>query len=311
MNIYDNITQLVGNTPLVRLSRFSEGFGLCTPLVAKVEAFNPLSSAKDRVACALIADAEEKGMLAPGGLIIESTSGNTGVGLAFAAAAKGYRLILTMPSSMSEERKRLLSALGATLVLTDPSKGMQGAVDEAHRLHSENPGSIMAGQFTNPANPQAHYRTTGQEIWRDTDGAVDIFVAGIGTGGTVSGVGRALREHKPGVTVVGVEPAGSPLLTEGRAGPHKIQGIGANFIPENLDRDILSRVVTVTDDEAATATRQLAVTEGILVGISSGAALAAAVRIAKESEHAAKQIVVLLPDTGERYLSTGLFQNIQ
>lgn len=307
MKIYNDITELIGNTPLVRLSRFSTKLGLSTPLLAKVEAFNPLSSVKDRVGCALIADAVSSGRLAPGGLIIEPTSGNTGVGLAFAAAAQGYQLMLTMPASMSEERKRLLVALGATLVLTDPARGMQGAVEEAQRLHEEHPGSIIAGQFTNPANPDVHYRTTGQELWRDSGGAVDVFVAGIGTGGTISGVGKALREHSPTVAIVGVEPAASPLLTQGRAGPHKIQGIGANFQPPNLDRAILSRVVAVSDDEAAQTARLLATSEGILAGISSGAALAGAVVIAREAGNAEKQIVVLLPDTGERYLSTGLF----
>lgn len=305
--IYSNITELTGNTPLVRLSRFSAAVGLRQPLVAKVESFNPLSSVKDRVAAALIDDAVERKQLQPGGLIIEPTSGNTGVGLAFAAAARGYRLILTMPASMSEERKRLVRALGAELVLTDPAKGMNGSVEEAERLHRENPGSIIAGQFDNPANPLVHYRTTGQEIWNDTDGQVGIFVAGIGSGGTVSGVGRALHEHNPAVTVVGVEPASSPLLTQGRAGGHKIQGIGANFVPENLDRGQLDMIETVTDEDAMTTARLLASCEGILAGVSAGAALAAGVRVAAKPENAGRLTVVLLPDTGERYLSTGVF----
>lgn len=305
--IYNNVTELVGNTPLVRLTKLSAELGLSTPLVAKLESMNPMSSAKDRVGCAMIAEAERTGRLKSGGLIIEPTSGNTGVGLAMACAAKGYRLMLTMPSSMSEERKSLLAALGAKLVLTEPARGMQGAIDEAKRLHSENPGSIMAGQFDNPANPEIHYRTTGQEIWRDSDGKVGIFVAGIGTGGTVSGVGAALREHNHEIKIIGVEPAESPLITEGRSGSHRIQGIGANFIPDNLNRSVLDRVLTVAGDDAVATTRRLAVTEGILAGISSGAAIAAAVAVARQPENKEKMIVVLLPDTGERYLSTGIF----
>lgn len=307
--IYPNVTELVGNTPLVRLSRLSAEMALSTPLVAKLESMNPMSSAKDRVACAMVADAERTGRLRPGGLIIEPTSGNTGVGLAMVAAAKGYRLTLTMPSSMSEERKRLLAALGARLVLTDPTRGMQGAVEEAERLHRASPNSILAGQFGNPANPEVHYRTTGQEIWLDTDGKVDIFVAGIGTGGTVSGVGAALKEHNAAVLVYGVEPAESPLLTEGRAGSHKIQGIGANFVPDNLNRDILDGVLAVAGTDAIAATQLLALTEGVFAGISSGAALCAAAQLARRPEHSDKLIVVLLPDTGERYLSTGIFES--
>lgn len=308
MKIYDSVTELIGNTPLVRLPRFSQAMGLANPLVAKVESFNPLSSVKDRVGAALIADAEKQGLLAPGGLIIEPTSGNTGVGLAFVAAARGYRLMLTMPSSMTEERKRLVAALGATLVLTDPAKGMQGAVAEAQRLHEVNPNSIIAGQFTNPANPAAHYSTTGPELWRDTDGSIDIFVAGIGTGGTISGVGRYLKEQNPNIQVFGTEPAASPLLTGGKAGSHKIQGIGANFVPDNLDRTVVDEILTVTDEDAIKATRLLATTQGILAGISSGAALCAAAQVAGRIANAGKTIVVLLPDTGERYLSTGIFE---
>lgn len=305
--IYSDITQLTGRTPLVRLYRFSAAMGLETPIVAKLESQNPLASAKDRVARALVEDAVASGKLAPGGLIIEPTSGNTGVGLAMAAAAGGYRLILTMPASMSAERKKLLAALGATLVLTDPALGMQGAVAEAQRLQGENPGSMIAGQFDNPANPLAHYRTTGPELWQDTDGKIDIFVAGIGTGGTISGSGRYLREQNPAVQLIGVEPAESPLLTEGKASSHKIQGIGANFVPGNLDRNLLTAVELVTSDAAMAATRLLATSEGMLCGISSGAALAAAAAVLSRPENAGKLLVALLPDTGERYLSTGVF----
>ncbi|MEG1874156.1 MAG: cysteine synthase A [Angelakisella sp.] len=307
--IYNNVTELTGNTPLVRLSRLSSALGLETRLVAKVESFNPLSSVKDRVGVALIADAERRGLLKPGGLIIEPTSGNTGVGLASAAAAMGYRLMLTMPASMSMERRRLLVALGAQLVLTPPELGMQGALDEAERLHKQNHGSILAGQFVNPANPEIHYQTTGPEIWRDTDGKVDIFVAGFGTGGTISGVGRALKEQNPAVQVVAYEPLSSPMITEGHAGAHGIQGVGANFVPQNLNREVIDRFVTVTDQQAFELTRMLATTEGILAGISSGAALAAAAEVARLYENKDKLIVVLLPDSGERYLSTGVFDH--
>ncbi len=308
MNIAQDVTALIGRTPLVSLSRFSAARSLQTPLVAKVEAFNPGGSAKDRVAQAMLDDAEARGLLGAGAGIIEPTSGNTGVGLALLAAVRGYRVILTMPESMSLERRRLLQAFGAEIVLTPAADGMAGAVARAEALHAALPGSLIAGQFENPANPAAHERTTGPEIWRDTDGTVDVFVACVGTGGTVSGAGRYLKAQNPAVRIVAVEPAASPLLSEGRAGAHGIQGIGANFVPETFDRAVVDEILTVTDEEAFETARALARLEGLLVGISSGAAAAAAASLAARPDMAGKRIVVLLPDTGERYLSTGLFE---
>ena len=308
MNIAQDVTALIGRTPLVSLSRFSAARSLQTPLVAKVEAFNPGGSAKDRVAQAMLDDAEARGLLGAGAVIIEPTSGNTGVGLALLAAVRGYRVILTMPESMSLERRRLLQAFGAEIVLTPAADGMAGAVARAEALHAALPGSLIAGQFENPANPAAHERTTGPEIWLDTDGTVDVFVACVGTGGTVSGAGRYLKAQNPAVRVVAVEPAASPLLSEGRAGAHGIQGIGANFVPETFDRAVVDEILTVTDEEAFETARALARLEGLLVGISSGAAAAAAASLAARPDMAGKRIVVLLPDTGERYLSTGLFE---
>lgn len=308
MNIAQDVTALIGRTPLVSLSRFSAARSLQTPLIAKVEAFNPGGSAKDRVARAMLDDAEARGLLGAGAVIIEPTSGNTGVGLALLAAVRGYRVILTMPESMSLERRRLLQAFGAEIVLTPAADGMAGAVARAEALHAALPGSLIAGQFENPANPAAHERTTGPEIWRDTDGTVDVFVACVGTGGTVSGAGRYLKAQNPAVRIVAVEPAASPLLSEGRAGAHGIQGIGANFVPETFDRAVVDEILTVTDEEAFETARALARLEGLLVGISSGAAAAAAASLAARPDMAGKRIVVLLPDTGERYLSTGLFE---
>lgn len=308
MNIARDVTALIGRTPLVSLSRFSAACSLQMPLIAKVEAFNPGGSAKDRVAQAMLDDAEARGLLGAGAVIIEPTSGNTGVGLALLAAVRGYRVILTMPESMSLERRRLLQAFGAEIVLTPAADGMAGAVARAEALHAALPGSLIAGQFENPANPAAHERTTGPEIWRDTDGTVDVFVACVGTGGTVSGAGRYLKAQNPAVRVVAVEPAASPLLSKGRAGAHGIQGIGANFVPETFDRAVVDEILTVTDEEAFETARALARLEGLLVGISSGAAAAAAASLAARPDMAGKHIVVLLPDTGERYLSTGLFE---
>lgn len=308
MNIARDVTALIGRTPLVSLSRFSAACSLQMPLIAKVEAFNPGGSAKDRVAQAMLDDAEARGLLGAGAVIIEPTSGNTGVGLALLAAVRGYRVILTMPESMSLERRRLLQAFGAEIVLTPAADGMAGAVARAEALHAALPGSLIAGQFENPANPAAHERTTGPEIWRDTDGTVDVFVACVGTGGTVSGAGRYLKAQNPAVRIVAVEPAASPLLSEGRAGAHGIQGIGANFVPETFDRAVVDEILTVTDEEAFETARALARLEGLLVGISSGAAAAAAASLAARPDMAGKRIVVLLPDTGERYLSTGLFE---
>ncbi len=303
MNIKDTVTQLIGNTPLMRLHRMEEAFDAKAELIAKLELFNPAGSIKDRVGYNMIAEAEKSGRLKPGGTIIEPTSGNTGVGIAMTAAARGYKAIMVMPESMSVERRMLLAALGAELVLTDKALGMQGSVDKANELVKQIPGSIIAGQFENPANPQAHYDTTGPEIWKDTDGKVDILVATFGTGGTISGTGRYLKEMNGDIKVIGVEPASSPLVTEGHAGPHKIQGIGANFVPKVLDLDIIDEVMTVTDDDALETMKKLAHTEGLLTGVSSGAALYAAGQIAARAENAGKRIVVILPDTGERYLS--------
>ena len=277
-------------------------------LIAKVESFNPLSSVKDRVGFALIQDAEERGLVNQDTTIIEPTSGNTGVGLAFVAASRGYRLILTMPETMSLERRRLVSALGAELVLTEGAAGMKGAIAKAEELAKEIPNSFIPGQFTNPANPAAHRATTAQEIWENTDGKIDLFVAGIGTGGTITGTGEGLKAHNPGIRIVGVEPASSPVISQGKAGPHKIQGIGAGFVPDILNTDILDEVLTATNEDAYATAKELARTEGLLVGISAGAAVFAATQLAKRPENKGKQIVVLLPDTGERYLSTALFQ---
>ena len=305
--ICTSIAQLIGNTPLLRLAATERKEQLSAQLLAKLEFFNPGGSVKDRVALAMIRDAEEKGFLKEGSVIIEPTSGNTGIGLACVAASLGYRTILVMPDTMSIERRKLLAAYGAELVLTDGKLGMQGAVDRARELSLQYPGSFIPDQFSNPANPAAHEDTTGPEIWEAAGGNVDIFVAGVGTGGTISGISRYFKQKNPAVQVVAVEPAASPLLSGGSAGSHGIMGIGANFIPQILDRAVIDRIVTVTEQEAYTAARQFGATEGLLVGISSGAALHAAVQIAKAPENAGKNIVVLLPDTGERYLSTDMF----
>ena len=303
MKIRNTVTELIGGTPLLRLGKMEKKFGTVVELVAKVEFFNPAGSIKDRVGYNMVIEAEKDGRLKPGGTIIEPTSGNTGVGIAMTAAARGYKAIMVMPESMSMERRMLLAAFGAELVLTDKEKGMQGSVEKAQQLAEEIPGSIIAGQFENPANPQAHYETTGPEIWADTDGQVDILVATFGTGGTVSGVGKYLKEKNPDIKVVAIEPAASPLITAGKAGPHKIQGIGANFIPEVLDRSVIDEVMTVTDDDALDTMKALAVSEGLLVGVSSGAAVYGASQVAARPENEGKRIVVILPDTGERYLS--------
>lgn len=297
--IYSDITELIGGTPLVRLSRFAPGLGV----LAKLERQNPAGSAKDRAALSMLRAAEAEGRLAPGGLVIEPTSGNTGIGLAALAAALGYRAVIVMPDSMSPERVKLIAAYGAEVVLTPGAEGMSGAVAKAEEISARSPGSIVAGQFSNPANPRAHYETTGPEIWRDTDGRVAAFVCGVGTGGTITGVGRYLKEQDPAVRVIAMEPASSPLLSEGRAGAHAIQGIGANFVPEALDTSVYDEVVTVTDEDALAAMRELARTEGLLCGVSSGAAAFAARELAKRPEFAGKNVVCLLPDTGERYLS--------
>lgn len=303
MNIKNTVTELIGDTPLLRLKKMEERFSARGEIVAKVELFNPAGSIKDRVGYNMIIEAEKSGRLKPGGTIIEPTSGNTGVGLAMTAAARGYKAIMVMPESMSVERRKLLAALGAELVLTDKSLGMKGSLEKTDQLAREIPGSIIAGQFENPANPQAHYETTAPEIWRDTDGKLDVFVSAFGTGGTVTGVGRYLKEKDPSVRIVGVEPAASPLVTEGKAAPHKIQGIGANFVPDVLDVDIMDEIITVTDDDALDTMKELARTEGLLTGVSSGAALYAAGQVAAREENTGKRIVVVLPDTGERYLS--------
>ena len=303
MDIKDTVTQLIGNTPLLRLRKMEERFGAGAEIVAKVEMFNPAGSIKDRVGYNMGIEAEKSGRLKSGGTIIEPTSGNTGVGIAMTAAARGYKAVMVMPESMSLERRKLLAALGAELVLTDAEAGMKGSVEKAEELAAEIPGSIIAGQFENPANPQAHYETTAPEIWDATDGSVDIFIATFGTGGTVTGVGRFLKEKNPDIKVIGVEPASSPLVTEGKAGPHKIQGIGANFIPEVLEVKLMDEVITVTDDDALETMKDLAKTEGLLAGVSAGAAVYAAGQVAARPENAGKRIVVVLPDTGERYLS--------
>lgn len=305
--IATKVTDFIGNTPLLEIRKFSALHGVETPIVAKVEFFNPGGSVKDRVALAMIEDAERSGLLKPGATIIEPTSGNTGVGLALVAAVKGYKLILTMPETMSIERRRLAQAYGAEIKLTPGGEGMAGSVRAAEELRDATPGSVILQQFENPANPKYHYEHTGVEIWDQTDGKVDIFVAGVGTGGTVSGTGKRLKENNPNVKVVAVEPASSPLLSTGVAGKHKIQGIGANFVPGNYDASIVDEVLPITDDEAFGAARELASKEGLLVGISSGAAVAAAVKLALRPENRGKKIVAILPDTGERYLSTTLF----
>lgn len=306
MKIANNLLELVGNTPLMQVSAFSKRMGLASPLWVKVESFNPSGSVKARAALAMVEDAEQAGLLKPGATIIEPTSGNTGIGLAMVATIKGYRLILTMPETMSIERRKLLAAYGAELVLTPGSEGMAGAIAKAEELHRTIPGSYIPGQFDNPANPAIHERTTAREIWADTDGRITAFVAGVGTGGTLCGTGRCLKQLNPAIRVVGVEPASSPVLQGGVAGPHGLQGIGANFVPANYDAEVVDEVMGVTDEEAFNAARTLAQTEGLLVGISSGAALAAAVRLSRSMTDATG-IVVLLPDSGERYLSTGLF----
>jgi cysteine synthase A len=303
--VYDDVAQTIGNTPLVRLNRVtgqSEGI-----VLAKLESFNPLGSVKDRLGVSMIQAAEEAGLIRADTVVLEPTSGNTGVGLAFVCAAKGYKLVLTMPDTMSLERRRLLQALGAELILTPGGEGMAGAVQRAEAMAAQDSRYFIPQQFKNPANPEIHRRTTAEEIWRDTDGEVDILVAGVGTGGTITGVGQVLKERKPEVQVVAVEPAASPVLSGGGPGPHKIQGIGAGFVPEVLDRDLIDEVIQVQDDDAASMARRLATQEGILAGISSGAAALAAVQVASRPENAGRFIVVLLPDTGERYLSTGLF----
>lgn len=301
------LTDLIGNTPLLELTRYNQLHHLEATVIAKLEYFNPAGSVKDRVAFAMIEDAEKKGILTKGATIIEPTSGNTGVGLAFVSAVKGYRLILTMPDTMSIERRNLLKALGAELVLTPGALGMKGAIAEAERLRDEQSCAVILQQFENPANPAIHIATTGEEIWRDTDGSVDIFVAGVGTGGTITGVGKALKSHNPNIEIVAVEPMDSAVLSGEKAGPHKIQGIGAGFIPSILDRDVIDKIVKVDSDDAIRASRQAAQTEGLLIGISSGAALHAATQLALMPENKGKKIVALLPDTGERYLSTLLY----
>lgn len=305
--IYTAADQLIGRTPLLRLVRLEQQLGLNAVLLAKLESFNPAGSVKDRVAKAMLDDAEAKGLIGPGGTIIEPTSGNTGIGLASVAAARGYRVIIVMPDTMSVERRQLMMAYGAELVLTPGARGMTGAIEKAKELAHETPGSFIPGQFENPANPDAHYRTTGPEIWEDTDGKIDLFVAGVGTGGTITGVSRYLKEQNPAIHVAAVEPADSPVLSGGKAGPHKLQGIGAGFVPDALDQNAYDEVLTVTTEQAFEASRALGRAEGVLAGISSGAALAGAIRLAKLPENAGKTIVTLLPDTGDRYLSTGLF----
>ena len=305
--IYTVADQLIGRTPLLRLTRLEQQLGLNAVLLAKLESFNPAGSVKDRVAKAMLDDAEAKGLIGPGGTIIEPTSGNTGIGLASVAAARGYRVIIVMPDTMSVERRQLMMAYGAELVLTPGAKGMTGAIEKAKELASQTPGSFIPGQFENPANPDAHYRTTGPEIWQDTDGQIDLFVAGVGTGGTITGVSRYLKEQNPAIHVAAVEPADSPVLSGGKAGPHKLQGIGAGFVPAALNQQAYDEVLTVTTEQAFEASRALGRAEGVLAGISSGAALAGAIRLARLPENAGKTIVTLLPDTGDRYLSTGLF----
>ncbi len=309
MSIHQNITELVGGTPLLNLTKFTAKNGINAEIVAKIEYFNPSGSVKDRAALAMIEDAEKKGIISEGATIIEPTSGNTGIGIAMIAVAKGYKAVLTMPETMSVERRNILKAYGAQLELTEGALGMKGAIERAKKLAEEIPNSIILGQFNNPANPEVHYRTTGPEIWNDTDGKVDIVVAGIGTGGTITGVGKFLKEKNPNVKVVAVEPAGSPVLSSGKPGPHKIQGIGPGFVPETLDTQIYDEVITIENEDAFATGREISRTEGILVGISSGAALHAAKIVAQRPENQGKRIVVILPDSGDRYLSTPLFNN--
>ena len=305
--IYEKLTELVGRTPLVDLQRLAAKKNAQAQVVSKVEFFNPGGSVKDRIALNMIEDAEKKGILKPGSVIIEPTSGNTGVGLAWISRVKGYEAIIVMPETMSKERQNLLRAAGAKLVLTSGTKGMKGAIEEANRLKEETPGAVILGQFVNPANPDMHERTTGEEIWQDTDGVVDIFVAGVGTGGTVSGVGRALKKHNPNVKVVAVEPESSPVLSGGQPGAHKIQGIGAGFVPQTYDAQVVDEIIQVSNDNAILTGRELSLYEGLIVGISSGAAAYAALQLAQRPENKGKRIVALLPDTGERYLSTQLY----
>lgn len=307
MNIKQNVTELVGNTPLIEFNKLEKDYDLKAHIIGKLEYMNPAGSIKDRIALSIIEDYEEKGILKEGSTIIEPTSGNTGIGLSMIASIKGYKVIITMPSTMSKERIALMKAYGAEVVLTDGTKGMKGAIEKANELHEQIENSIIAGQFENMANPKAHYETTGPEIYRDSDGKVDIFVAGIGTGGTISGVGKYLKEKNKDIKVVGVEPASSPVLTEGKSGGHKIQGIGAGFVPHTLDTSIYDEVITVTNEDAFAATKLIARKEGVLVGISSGAAIVAALKLAKREENQGKNIVVILPDTGNRYLSLDLF----
>ena len=306
-NIYKGTLGLIGNTPLVEVTNIEKELGLKARVLVKLEYFNPAGSVKDRIAKAMIEDAEKKGELKPGAMIIEPTSGNTGIGLAAVAVAKGYRAVLTLPDTMSVERRNLLKAYGAEIVLTEGAKGMKGAIAKAEELKEQNPGSVILGQFVNPANPAVHKATTGPEIWEQTEGKVDIFVAGVGTGGTVTGVGEYLKSQNPDVKIVAVEPASSPVLSTGTAGPHKIQGIGAGFVPGVLEMKVLDEIIKVENDDAFETARKIARTDGVLVGISSGAALYAATELAKRPENEGKNIVVLLPDTGERYLSTSLF----
>ena len=307
MSLCQSITETIGRTPLLELKGLEKELGLTAQIFAKLECFNPGGSIKDRAALSMIKTAQAEGKLLPGGLIVEPTSGNTGIGLAAVAAARNYRIIIVMPETMSVERRNLMKAYGAELVLTDGAKGMKGAIEKANELAKEIPGGFIPSQFTNPANPSAHEASTGPEIWEDTDGKVDIFVAGVGTGGTVSGVGRYLKSKNPGVKVVAVEPKSSPVLSEGKSGPHKIQGIGAGFVPETLDTKIYDEIIPVENEDAFAAGRRIARTQGVLVGISSGAAMWAAIQLAKRPENKGKNIVVLLPDTGERYLSTAMF----
>ena len=307
MSLYQNIIDTIGNTPVIELKNIEEEFGLCCHVFAKLDSFNPGGSAKDRIAKAMIVDAEEKGLINKDTLIVEPTSGNTGIGLAMVCASRGYKLVLTMPETMSIERRKILAAYGANLVLTEGKLGMKGAIAKAEEILKENKNSFMPSQFNNMANPNAHYMTTGKEIYKDLNGNVDVFIAGVGTGGTVSGVGRYLKENKKSVKVIAVEPSGSPMISKGEAGPHKIQGIGAGFIPNTLDRSVIDEVITVTNEEAMENARMIARKEGILVGISSGAALTALLKVASRKESEGKNLVVMLVDTGERYLSSELF----